>query len=70
MDKYEIIIYWSSDDDAFIAEAPELKGCLAHGDSHASALEHMREAMSLWIETAKVHGDEVPKPKGGRLIFA
>jgi len=70
MDKYEVIIYWSEDDRAYIAEAPELRGCMAHGDSHEAALGHLRDAMSLWIETAQKHGDEVPKPKGGRLIFA
>lgn len=70
MDKYEVIIYWSEPDSAYIAEAPELRGCMAHGDSHEAALGNLRDAMSLWIETARQHGDEVPKPKGGRLIFA
>ncbi len=70
MDKYEVIIYWSEDDQAFVAEAPELRGCMAHGDTHASSLENLRDAMALWIDTARSNGDEVPKPKGGRLIFA
>jgi predicted RNase H-like HicB family nuclease len=70
MDKYEVIIYWSSEDDAFIAEAPELPGCVAHGASHESALANIKDAMALWIETAKGFGDPVPTPKGRRLIFA
>lgn len=70
MDRYEIIIYWSSDDDAFIAEIPELPGCMAHGDTHEEALVNAKEAMALWLDTAREHGDPIPKPKGGRLIFA
>ena len=70
MDKYEIIIFWSSEDNAFIAEVPELPGCLAHGDSHESALANVRSAMELWIETAREFKDPIPKPKGRRLVFA
>ena len=70
MGKYEIIIYWSAEDDAFIAEAPELPGCMAHGDSHESALASIRSAVELWIETAKEFGDPLSKPKGRRLISA
>ena len=70
MDKYEIIIYWSDDDGAFIAEAPELPGCMAHGDTHEIALASIRTAMELWIESAKEFGDPIPKPKGRRLVFA
>lgn len=70
MDKYEIIIYWSEDDQAFIAEAPELPGCMAHGDSHEAALANISTAMELWIETAKEFNDPVPAPKGRRLAFA
>ena len=70
MDKYEIIIFWSNEDNAFIAEAPELPGCMAHGDSHEAALANIRSAMELWIETAKEFGDKVPEPKGRRLVFA
>jgi len=70
MDKYEIIIYWSTEDNLFIAEAPELPGCMAHGGSHASALKNLRAAMRLWIRTAKEFGDPIPQPKGRRLIFA
>ncbi len=70
MDKYEVIIYWSVEDDAFVAEVPELPGCMAHGPSHESALAAIKEAMSLWIDTAKEYGDPIPEPKGRRLIFA
>lgn len=70
MDKYEVIIYWSQDDGAFIAEVPELPGCLAHGDSHESALANVRQAVQLWIETAREFGDPVPPPRGHRLMFA
>ena len=52
MDRYEIIIYWSEDDQAFVADVPELPGCLAHGSSHEDALRNAKEAMALWIETA------------------
>jgi len=70
MDKYEIIIFWSEDDDAFVAEAPELPGCMAHGDSHEAALASIRTAVELWIESAKEFGDPIPKPKGHRLMLA
>jgi predicted RNase H-like HicB family nuclease len=70
MDKYEIIIYWSEEDQAFIAEAPELPGCMAHGNSHEAALNNIRTAMELWIETAKEFNDPIPSPKGRRLAFA
>ena len=70
MHKYEIIIYWSNEDAAFIAEVPELPGCMAHGDTPEDALRNAKEAVQLWIDTAKEFGDPVPEPKGERLIFA
>lgn len=70
MTKYEVIIYWSKDDEAFIAEVPQLAGCAAHGDSQEEALRNAQEAISLWIETAKEFGDPVPEPVGRRLVFA
>jgi predicted RNase H-like HicB family nuclease len=70
MDKYEIIIYWSGEDDRFIAEVPELPGCMAHGSSQERALAAIRKAMKLWTKTAKEFGDPVPEPKGRRLVFA
>jgi len=70
MDKYEVIIYWSKDDQAFIAEVPELPGCMAHGDSHESALANIRDATDLWIKTAREFNDPIPQPKGRRLLLA
>ena len=70
MHKYEVIIYWSNDDDAFIAEVPELPGCMAHGDTQESALENANQAIQLWIETAEEFGDPIPEPKGQRLMLA
>ncbi|MBK7927870.1 MAG: type II toxin-antitoxin system HicB family antitoxin [Bryobacterales bacterium] len=70
MTKYEVIIYWSKEDDAYIAEVPQLAGCAAHGDSQEEALRNAQEAMSLWIETAKEFGDPIPEPIGRRLVFA
>ena len=64
MPKYEIIIYWSDEDKAFIAEVPELLGCTAHGSSPDSALANCQEAIQLWIDTAQEFGRTVPEPKG------
>ncbi len=69
MVKYEIIIYWSQDDEAFIAEVPELPGCAADGDSYQQALANVQVIIREWIETATELGREIPEPKG-RLIFA
>lgn len=68
--KYEIIIYWSNEDEAFIAEVPELPGCTAHGKTPEVALKNAQDAIQLWIDTAKEFGDPIPEPKGGRLVFA
>jgi len=70
MNKYEVIIYWSAEDDVFVADVPELSGCSAHGATQELALANAQEAISLWIETAREFGDAVPEPKGRRLIFA
>ncbi len=70
MYRYEIIIYWSNEDNAFIAEVPELPGCMAHGETPEKALKNAKEAIQLWIDTAKEFGDTIPEPKGKRLIFA
>jgi len=70
MNRYEVIIYWSVEDQAFVAEVPELPGCAAHGPSHEAALANAQEAIALWIETAREFGDPIPEPKGRRLIFA
>ena len=70
MTKYEVIIYWSKEDDAYVAEVPQLAGCAAHGDSQEEALRNAQDAISLWIETANEFGDPVPEPVGRRLVFA
>ena len=70
MDRYEIIIYWSNEDQAFIGEVPELPGCMAHGATHEEALANIKSAMELWIKTAKEFNDPIPAPKGRRLAFA
>jgi len=70
MNKYEVIIYWSTEDQAFIAEVPELPGCCAHGSTQEAALANAQDAIRLWVETAREFGDPVPEPKGRRLIFA
>ena len=70
MHKYEIIIYWSNEDQVFVAEVPELPGCMAHGDTQEAALAQANEAIQLWIDTAKEFGDPVPEPKGEHLMLA
>ncbi len=70
MYKYEIIIYWSNEDDAFIAEVPELPGCMAHGSIQEEALSNASDAIELWLDTAREFGDLVPEPKGHRLMYA
>lgn len=69
MVKYEIIIYWSEEDEAFIAEVPELPGCMADGPTYKEALINTETVIKEWIETAKELGRSIPQPKG-RLIFA
>ena len=68
--KYEIILYWSEADGVFVAEVPELPGCMAHGETQQAALDHVNQAMALWIDTAREFGDPVPEPKGERLMLA
>ena len=70
MHKYEIIIYWSQEDKAFIAEVPELPGCMAHGGTQTAVLESVNQAIDLWLDTAKEFGDPIPEPKGRRLLYA
>jgi predicted RNase H-like HicB family nuclease len=70
MFKYETIIYWSAEDEAYLAEVSELPGCMAHGSSYESALANAKESIQLWIDTAQEFGDPVPEPKGRRLMYA
>jgi predicted RNase H-like HicB family nuclease len=69
MVKYEVIIYWSDEDEAFIAEVPELSGCIADGKTYKEALANIEVIISEWIETATELGRPIPEPKG-RLMFA
>jgi predicted RNase H-like HicB family nuclease len=69
MPKYEVIIYWSADDNAFIAEVPELPGCTADGKTYQEALANVEIIIQEWIETANELGRPIPQPKG-RLVFA
>ena len=70
MYKYETIIYWSEEDQSFIADVPELPGCMAHGATPEEALKNAQEAMQLWLDTAREFGDPIPEPKGRRLVYA
>lgn len=70
MDHYEIIIYWSAEDRAYVAEVPELPGCMAHGATQEEALANAQIAQQLWLDTAHEFGDHVPESKGRRLVFA
>lgn len=67
--KYEVIIYWSEEDQAFIAEVPELPGCAADGETYQAAFQNLEIIMQEWIETANALGRPIPQPKG-RLMFA
>ena len=67
--RYEVIIYWSDEDSAFLAEVPELAGCMADGATYAEALSNVEQIIREWIETAERLGRPIPAPKG-RLLFA
>ena len=67
--RYEIVIYWSEEDKAFIAEVPELRGCAADGATYGEALANVDVIIQEWIETAKELGRSIPEPKG-RLMYA
>ncbi|HWC53750.1 MAG TPA: type II toxin-antitoxin system HicB family antitoxin [Chitinophagaceae bacterium] len=67
--KYEIILYWSKEDESFIAEVPELSGCMADGKTYSEALEKVQIIIHEWIETAQSLGRPIPEPKG-KLMYA
>jgi predicted RNase H-like HicB family nuclease len=69
MPKYEVILYWSVEDKAFVAEVPELAGCAADGQTYQAALANAEVVIREWIDTAKSLGRSIPEPKG-RLVFA
>lgn len=67
--KYEVIIYWSEDDNVFLAEVPELHGCMADGQTYHDALTNAEQIIEEWLQTAKEEGRAIPQPKG-RLLYA
>ena len=69
MTRYEVIIYWSDEDEVFIAEVPELDGCMADGATYQEALANVEGVIQEWLDTAKELGRPIPEPKG-RLVFA
>ena len=70
MPKYEIVIYWSDEDELYIAEVSELSGCMAHGNTYEEALQSIKEAMELWLEVADKYEDPVPEPLPRPLLPA
>lgn len=66
--QYEIVIQWSTEDHAFVARAPELPGCMAHGPTRAAAQESIERAIALWLDTARAHGDSVPEPRSSSAV--
>jgi predicted RNase H-like HicB family nuclease len=69
MHKYELIIFWSEEDERYVVEVPELPGCMADGQTYEEAIKHAEVVISEWIETARNLGREIPQPKG-RLAYA
>lgn len=69
MYKYEVILYWSKEDNAYIAEVPELAGCMADGVTAQEALKNVEQVIAEWIETAQEIGRSIPEPKG-KLMYA
>jgi predicted RNase H-like HicB family nuclease len=67
--KYEIIIYWSEEDDSFVVEVPELPGCVSDGETYIEALQNVQTVMQEWIETAQELGRPIPQPRG-KLVYA
>ena len=67
--KYDIIIFWSKEDQSYIAEVPELPGCMADGETYQQALSNAQQIIQEWIETAQELGRDIPEPKG-RLAYA
>ena len=66
--RYEVILWWSDEDAAFVVEVPELPGCRAHGDTRTNAIENAEAAIAFWIKTAKADGISVPQSKGRLLV--
>lgn len=64
---YEIVIYWDNGDKIFVADVPDLAGCMAHGKTRIEAAQNVTDAIELWLDTAKEFGDPIPKPRQHRL---
>jgi len=69
MNRYEMIIWWSAEDDAYVVDVPELPGCMAHGPTRQDAIKTAEDAIKFWIKTAKEDDQEIPQPRG-RLVYA
>ena len=69
MYKYEVILYWSNEDNSYLAEVPELAGCMADGETMAEALENIHTVIEEWLETARIMGKDIPELKG-KLAYA
>ena len=68
-DSYEMILWWSDDDNAYVVDVPELPGCMAHGSTRQSAIRHAEDVIAFWMETAMADGHLIPEPRG-RLVYA
>ena len=67
--KYELIIYWSDEDQSFVVEVPELPGCMGDGETYEQAVENAQQIIEEWVETARELGRTIPEPRG-RLMYA
>ncbi|MEO7647865.1 MAG: type II toxin-antitoxin system HicB family antitoxin [Gemmatimonadaceae bacterium] len=68
--KYELVISWSAEDGVFVADVPELPGCMAHGATPAAAVAHSQEAIDLWLDAARETGTPIPRPRARRSMLA
>jgi predicted RNase H-like HicB family nuclease len=68
--KYQLVIWWSADDGLFVAEVPELPGCMAHGDTMSAAVTNAQDAMDLWLDVAREMGRPIPEPRGRTAVSA
>ena len=67
--RYELVVYWSQDDDGFVVEVPELPGCMSDGKTYQEAVSNAEIVIAEWVETAKALGRTIPEPKG-KLMYA
>lgn len=61
--KYQVIIDWSEEDSLYLAEVPDLPGCISHGETYEEAVKNIQEAMALWLDVAREFGDPIPQPR-------